>query len=81
MGGIFQKEIVNCKVIKSNKEEIVVHEDEEPRRFMPEHFPGLKPVYTKNGTVTVANSGKLADGAACLLLMSEELAKQRGVKA
>ena len=39
---------------------------------MPEKFPGLKPAFAKTGTITAANASKLNDGAAALVLMSEE---------
>ena len=47
---------------------------------MPDKFPGLKPAFAKNGTITAANASKINDGAAALLLMSEQAAKDRGLK-
>ena len=47
---------------------------------MPEKFPGLKPAFTKNGTATPANSSKINDGAAALILMDEETAQKKGLK-
>lgn len=38
---------------------------------MPEKFPGLKPAFQKNGTITAANASKINDGAAAMVLMSE----------
>ena len=55
-------------------------EDEECKKFMPDKFAGLKPAFAKTGTITAANSSKLNDGAAALVLMSEEAAKERGLK-
>ena len=38
---------------------------------MPDKFPGLKPAFAKNGTITAANASKLNDGACVFVLMSE----------
>jgi acetyl-CoA C-acetyltransferase len=40
----------------------------------------LKPAFAKNGTITAANSSKINDGASACVLMSEEAAKERGLK-
>ena len=47
---------------------------------MPDKFPGLRPAFAKNGTITAANASKINDGACALVLMSEEAAKDRGLK-
>ena len=47
---------------------------------MPDKFPGLKPAFAKNGTITPANASKLNDGACVFVLMSEKAAKERGLK-
>jgi acetyl-CoA C-acetyltransferase len=47
---------------------------------MPEKFPLLKPAFSKTGSITAANSSKINDGAAAFVLMSEEAAKERGLK-
>jgi len=57
-----------------------VHKDEEPFKFKLEKIPVLKPVFAKSGTVTAANASKLNDGAASLILMSEEAVKKYSVK-
>ena len=57
-----------------------VSKDEECQKFLPEKFAGLKPAFAKNGTITAANSSKLNDGACSLVIMSEEAAKERGLK-
>ena len=54
--------------------------DEECNKFMPDKLPGLKPAFAKNGTITAANASKINDGAAALVLMSEQAAKDRGLK-
>lgn len=47
---------------------------------MPDKFPQLKPAFLKNGTITPANASKINDGACAFVLMSEEAAKERGLK-
>ena len=47
---------------------------------MPDKFPALKPAFAKNGTITAANASKINDGAAAMVLMSEQAAKDRGLK-
>lgn len=72
--GKFNDEI--SPVIHKNKkgETITVKEDEEFKNFKPEKFPFLKPVFSKEGTVTAANASTLNDGAAALLIMTEKKA-------
>jgi acetyl-CoA C-acetyltransferase len=66
------------------KDEIVavgeVSEDEVPMRLKAEKIPTLKPAFTKDGTVTAANSSSIADGAASVLLMRESMAKKHKLK-
>ena len=47
---------------------------------MPDKFAKLRPAFAKNGTITAANASKINDGAAALVLMSEQAAKDRGLK-
>jgi acetyl-CoA C-acetyltransferase len=69
----FNDEIVPVK-IQSKVKEVIIEKDEEPQRVNFEKIPSLKPVFDKNGILTAANSSKINDGAAALLLMSEETA-------
>eukprot|EP00349_Pseudokeronopsis_sp_Brazil_P000223 CAMPEP_0202959308 /NCGR_PEP_ID=MMETSP1396-20130829/3524_1 /ASSEMBLY_ACC=CAM_ASM_000872 /TAXON_ID= /ORGANISM="Pseudokeronopsis sp., Strain Brazil" /LENGTH=212 /DNA_ID=CAMNT_0049677807 /DNA_START=573 /DNA_END=1210 /DNA_ORIENTATION=+ len=79
--GYSEWEIVDIvDVNPKTKKEVRISKDEECQRFAPEKFPNLKPAFNKNGTATAANSSKLNDGAAVLLLMEEEEAKARGYK-
>lgn len=73
--GIFKEEITPV-VIKTRKGETVVEEDEEPKNVRFEKIPSLRPVFDKNGVVTAANASKLNDGAAAVIVMSEEKAKE-----
>jgi acetyl-CoA C-acetyltransferase len=75
--GLFDDEIVPVTV-RSGKSEIVVKLDEEPQKVKFEKIPELKPVFTKDGTVTAANASSIDDGAAALVLASYEWAQQHG---
>jgi acetyl-CoA C-acetyltransferase len=77
--GRFEDEIVGVK-IKSKSGEVVVSKDEEPEKVNFEKISTLRPAFDKNGVVTAANSSKLNDGAAAVLMMSEEKAKELGYK-
>ena len=74
----FKGEIIEVKV-KAGREEIVVNADEEPGKVKFDKIPSLKPVFDKNGVVTAANASSINDGAAALLIMSEEKAKELGL--
>jgi len=77
--GLFAAEIVPVQVPgKKPDEAVTVSEDEGPKNAKPEKIPGLKPVFKKDGTVTAANASSINDGAAALVLMSEEKAKAEG---
>lgn len=77
--GFFKEEITPI-VTKSKDKEIVIDTDEEPSKVIFEKIPTLKPVFDKNGIVTAANASKINDGAAALLVMSEEKALKLGLK-
>ncbi|MDB5021273.1 MAG: acetyl-CoA acetyltransferase [Pedobacter sp.] len=78
--GRFKSEIVSLE-IKDKKGNIsVVDQDEEPFAVKFDKIPGLKPVFAKEGTVTAANASALNDGAAALVLMSHDKAKELGLK-
>ena len=77
--GKFKDEIVPV-TIKSRKAEIVVDKDEEPGNVKFEKIPTLRPVFEKDGVVTAANASSINDGAAALMIMTEEKAKELGLK-
>jgi acetyl-CoA C-acetyltransferase len=58
----------------------VVDSDEEPPRCKIEKIPNLRPAFRKEGSVTAANSSKISDGAAALVVMSAAEAGQRGLQ-
>ncbi len=79
--GRFADEIVPVPVPQRRGEPIFVDEDERPRRDTSlESLGKLKPAFRKAGTVTAGNSSGLNDGAAALLITSQEKAKSLGLK-
>lgn len=77
--GKFDAEIVPV-VIKGKKGDIVVTKDEGPRAgTTAEGIAKLKPAFKKDGMVTAANASSINDGAAAIVVMSEEKAKELGV--
>jgi len=78
--GLFKDEIINVE-IKDRKGNItIVSEDEEFKRVRFDKIPSLRPVFTKDGTVTAANASTINDGAAALILASEKAVKELGLK-
>lgn len=78
-GGKFSSEVVEVTV-SGRKGETVVSEDEEFRQVNIDKIPQLRPAFQKDGTVTAANASTLNDGAAALVLASEEKVKQLGLQ-
>jgi acetyl-CoA C-acetyltransferase len=76
--GAFQAEIVPVELEGKKGEKTVVADDDGPRNARPEKIPALKPVFKKDGSVTAANSSSINDGAAAVVLMSAERARQEG---
>lgn len=74
------KDEVTAVTVKTRKGEVQVIEDEEYKNVMFDKIPGLKPVFTKEGTVTAANASTINDGAAALVLMSKEKMEALGCK-
>lgn len=78
--GKFKEEIISVNVQKG-KEVLIFDTDEHPRAGLTlEKLSKLKPAFKEGGSVTAANSSGINDGAAALVLMSEEKAKELGVK-
>jgi len=77
--GKFKAEIVEVR-IKDRKGETIVDQDEEPGKVNFDKIPGLKPVFDKNGVITAANASSINDGAAALLVMSDEKAMELKLK-
>lgn len=77
--GHFKTEIVPV-TISSKKGDVVVDADEGPAKAQFDKMTKLPPVFQKDGTVTAANASTINDGAAALVLASEEYVKRTGVK-
>jgi acetyl-CoA C-acetyltransferase len=77
--GRFKDEIVNV-TIKTKTGDTVFKDDEEPGKVNFAKIPTLKPVFDKNGVVTAANASSINDGAAAILIMSEDMAKKLGYR-
>lgn len=78
--GKFAGEIVAVEVKDRKGEVTLIDTDDEPTAVKFDKIPSLKPVFKKDGTVTAANASTLNDGAAALVLMSADKAKELGIK-
>lgn len=78
--GKFDNEIVPVEVPQRRGEPLIVNKDEEFTNVKLDKIPSLNAVFTKDGTVTAANASTINDGAAALVLMSEEKANELGLK-
>jgi acetyl-CoA C-acetyltransferase len=79
-GGKFKDEVIAVDITdrKGNVTQFI--EDEEYKNVNFEKMAGLKPAFTKDGTVTAANASTLNDGASALVLVSKEKLKELGLK-
>lgn len=78
--GIFNTEIVPVEVPNRGGGSILIEKDEEPSNVIFEKIPKLRPAFESSGTITAGNASKLNDGAAALLVMEEQKAKELGIK-
>jgi len=78
--GRFKDEIIKVAIAGKKGEITFIEDDEEPLKTNFEKIPLLKPAFSKEGTATAANSSKINDGAAALVLMSSDKAKSLGLK-
>ena len=79
--GVMQNEVVPVPVPQRRGDDLIISEDEEYTNVMLEKIPKLRPAFTKEGTVTAANASKINDGAAAVIVMSEDRAKDLGLTA
>lgn len=77
--GSFKDEIVGFPA-QTKMGAPLIDTDEQPQRVSVDKIPLLKPAFDKQGTITAANSSSISDGAAAVMLMSNEIANQRGIK-
>jgi len=78
--GKFNNEVVPVEVPQRRGDSITVSKDEEFTNVILDKIPSLRPAFTKDGTVTAANASTINDGAAALVLMSKDKAKELGIK-
>ncbi|WP_445452335.1 acetyl-CoA C-acyltransferase [Flavobacterium sp. 25HG05S-40] len=78
--GKFDNEVVPVTIPQRRGEPVVFTKDEEYTNVKLDKIPALNAVFTKDGTVTAANASTINDGAAALVLMSEEKALSLGLK-
>ena len=78
--GNFKNEVVPVEIPQRRGEPIIFSEDEEYKNVKIEKIPTLRPVFNKDGTVTAANASTLNDGAAALIIMSADKAKELKLK-
>ena len=78
--GNFDNEVVTVTIPQRRGDSIVFAKDEEFSNVKLDKIPTLNAVFTKEGTVTAANASTINDGAAALVLMSEEKAQVLGLK-
>jgi acetyl-CoA C-acetyltransferase len=80
-GGAFRAEIVPVDIPQKKGGTVRVDTDEYPRPGTTvEKLGALKPAFTKSGSVTAGNASGINDGAAALVVMNHETARQRGVQ-
>ena len=78
--GKFKEEIVPVAIPQRKGDPIIMDEDEEFKNVFFEKIPSLRPVFSKEGTVTAANASTINDGASAMVLMSKKKAEELGVK-
>lgn len=78
--GKFDNEVVPVEVPQRRGDAIIVSKDEEFSNVRIDKIPDLRPAFTKDGTVTAANSSTINDGAGAMVLMSKEKALELGLK-
>ena len=78
--GWFKDEVVPVEIPQRKGDPVIFAKDEEPFNVKFDKIPSLSPAFIKEGTVTAANASTMNDGAAALVLMSADKAKELGLK-
>ncbi|MEZ5019975.1 MAG: 3-oxoadipyl-CoA thiolase [Bacteroidales bacterium] len=78
--GLLAEEIIPVVITRSKGETITVNTDEHPRQTLLEKLSSLKPVVSESGTITAGNSSGINDGAAALIIASEDAVKKYNLK-
>ncbi len=74
--GVLPSEIYPVEIPQRKGDPIIMKEDEEYKNVRFDKIPSLRPVFNKDGTVTAANASTINDGAAALILVSEQLCNE-----
>ncbi|MCP9235868.1 acetyl-CoA C-acyltransferase [Lewinella sp. JB7] len=78
--GTFKREIVPVNVPQRRGDDLIVDEDEEYKKVKFDKMASLRPAFSKEGTVTAANASTINDGAAALVLVSQRVVDELGLK-
>ncbi len=78
--GVFADEVVPVEIPQRKGDPIIFDEDEEYKNVNFDKIPFLKPVFTKDGTVTAANASTINDGGAALIITTRKKAEELGIK-
>lgn len=78
--GLFKDEIIGVEIPQRKGDPILMTEDEEYKNVSFEKIPSLRPVFSKEGTVTAANASTINDGAAAIILVSKKKMEELGLK-
>jgi acetyl-CoA C-acetyltransferase len=78
--GYFKEEVVPVSIPQRKGDPVLFEKDEDAYNVKFDKIAGLKPAFSKEGTVTAANASTMNDGAAALVLMSSEKADAMGIK-
>lgn len=77
--GVFKEEIVSVEVPQRKGDPLVIDEDEEYKNVRFDKIPTLRPVFSKDGTVTAANASTINDGASAIVLVSKKKLDELGL--
>lgn len=77
--GLFSQEIIPVSIPQKGRDPLVMAEDEEYRNVKFDKIPGLRPAFSKDGTVTAANASTINDGAAALIVAGKEAVDRLGL--
>lgn len=78
--GVFAREIIPVSIPQRKGDPVIMAKDEEYKNVVFEKIPSLRPVFSKEGTITAANASTINDGASALVLASEEYIAKHNIK-
>lgn len=78
--GRFKDEIIPVEIPQRKGDPLIMTEDEEYKNVSFDKIPGLKPVFSKDGSVTAANASTINDGSSALVLVSKKKLDELGLK-